>query len=64
MERFKLREINEVGFSVEYDLKISNKYADVENFYDIRIIKSALENIIKVTKLSAKGSLGQVKTAP
>jgi hypothetical protein len=64
MERFKLKEINEVEFRVEYDLKISNKSEAVENVYDTRDINSALENIRNVTKLSAKESVGQVKTAP
>jgi hypothetical protein len=34
MEIFKLKEINEVEFREECDLKISNRFAAVENLYD------------------------------
>jgi hypothetical protein len=64
MERFKLKEINEVEFREEYDLKISNRFAGVENLYYTGDINIALGNIRKITKLSATESLGQMKTAP
>jgi hypothetical protein len=64
VERFKLKEINEVELREEYDLKISDRFAAVEDLYDTGDINSSLENIRKITKLSATGSLGQMKTAP
>ena len=51
-------------FREEYDLKISNRFAAVENLHDTGDTNSALENIRKLTKLSATDSLGQMKTAP
>jgi len=64
MERFKLKEINEVEFREQYDLQISNRFAAVENLHDTGDTNSALENIRKLTKLSATHSLGQMNTAP
>ena len=51
-------------FREEYDLKISNRFEAVENLHDTGDTNSALENIRKLTKLSATDSLGQMKTAP
>jgi hypothetical protein len=64
MERFKLKEINEVEFREQYDLKIPNRIAAVENLQDTDDTNSALEKIRKLTKLSATDGLGQMKTAP
>ena len=56
MERFKLKEINEMEFKEKYDLKISNRFAAVQNLYDTGDINSALENIRKITKQSGRES--------
>jgi len=64
MERFKLKEINEVEFREQYAFKISNRFEAVENLHDTGDTNSALENIRKLTKLSATDTLGQMKTAP
>jgi hypothetical protein len=48
--RWKLRE--------QCQIKISNRFAALENLRDRKDINRALENILENIKISAKGSLG------
>ena len=34
MERFNLRKLSELGVTKEYQIKISNRFADLENLND------------------------------
>jgi len=53
-----LRKLNELEVRKQYQMKISNKFAALENLSDSEDIHRALENIKENTKTSAKDSLG------
>jgi hypothetical protein len=57
--RFDLRKLNNGEVKKEYQVKISNRFAALENLDDNVDILSALENIRENIEFSAKESLGQ-----
>ena len=58
VERFNLRNLNELEVMKQYQIDISNSYAALENLRDNEDINRVWENIKENTKTSAKGSLG------
>jgi hypothetical protein len=44
-ERFNLRKINELEIRTQYRIKISNKFAALQNFSDSEDVTRALENV-------------------
>ena len=58
MERFNLRRLNELEVRKQYQIKISNKFAALENFSDSEDMNMAWENIKENIPTSAKKSLG------
>jgi len=58
VERFNLRKLNELQVRNQYQIKISNKYAALENLNDSKDINRAWENIKENIKISAKEILG------
>jgi len=58
MERFNLRKLSELKVSTQCQIKISNRFAALENFNDREDIKRVWENIKQNIKTTAKGSLG------
>jgi hypothetical protein len=61
VERFNLRMLNELEVRKQYQIKISNKLAALENLNDSEGINWAWENIKEIIKISAKESLGLYK---
>jgi len=57
VERFKLRKLNELEGRKQYQIKISNRFAVLENLNDSGKIHRVGENIKESIKFSAKGSL-------
>jgi hypothetical protein len=60
MERFNLRKLNELEVRKQYQIKISNRFAVLENLSDSEDINRAWENIKENVKIRAKESLGLV----
>jgi hypothetical protein len=58
MERLNLRKLSEMEVRKQYQIKISNRSAALENLNDSKDINRAWENIKEDTKTSAKDSLG------
>ena len=58
MERFNLRKLSELKVSIQYQIKISNRFAALENSNDRKNKNMAWENIKENIKTSAKESLG------
>jgi len=58
VKRFNLRKLNELEVRKQYDIKMSNRFAALENLNDSEDINRAWENIKENIKTSAKGSLG------
>jgi hypothetical protein len=56
VERFNLRKLNELEIRKQYQIKISNKFVDLENLSDCEDINRAWENIKENIKTSAKES--------
>ena len=61
MGRFNLRKLNELQVRNQYQIKISNRYAALENLSDSKDINRAWENIKENIKISAKEILGLYK---
>ena len=61
MERFNLWKLSELEVRKQYQIKISNRFAALENLSDGEDIKRAWENIKENIKTSAKESLGLCK---
>jgi hypothetical protein len=61
VERFNLRKLNEQEVMEMYQIKISNRFAPLEDFNDSEDINRAWENIKENIKTSAKESLGMYK---
>ena len=57
MERFNLRNLNELEVRKQYPIKVSNKFAALENLSDGEDINRAWRSIKETIKTSAKGSL-------
>jgi hypothetical protein len=57
-ERFNLKKLSELEVRKQYQIKISNRFADLENLNVSEDINRAWENIKESTKISAKESLG------
>ena len=57
-ERFNIEELNELGVRKQYEIKITNRFATLENLSDNKNIKRAWENIKENIKSSAKESIG------
>jgi hypothetical protein len=60
MEVFNLRKLNELEVRQEYQIKISNRFATLENLCDNEDINRAWENIKENIKTSAKERLRSV----
>jgi hypothetical protein len=61
IEKFSLRELNEVESKEEYRVEILNRFAALENL-DVEVdINRAWETVRENIKISAKGSLGCYK---
>jgi hypothetical protein len=58
VERFNLSKRNELRVRNQYQIKISNRYAALENLSDSKDINRAWENIIENINISAKEILG------
>jgi len=61
VEISNLRKLNELQVRKQYQIKISNRFAALENLSDSEDIHRALENIKENIKTSAKDSLGLYK---
>jgi hypothetical protein len=57
-ERFNLKKLSELEVRKQYQIKISNRYAALENINVSEDINRAWENIKESIKISAKESLG------
>ena len=57
VERFNLRQLNELEVRKQYQNKISNRFAALENLSDGEDINRAWDTIKKNIKTSAKDSL-------
>jgi hypothetical protein len=57
-ERFNLKNLSELGVRKQYQIKISNRFAALENLNVSEDINRAWENINDSIKISAKESLG------
>jgi hypothetical protein len=57
-ERFNLRKVNELEVKKQYQIKVSNRFAALENRSDSEDINRAWENIKENIIISAKESLG------
>ena len=58
VERFNVRKLDELEVRKQYEIKISYRFAVLENLSDRKDINRALENITENIKISAKESLG------
>jgi hypothetical protein len=56
--RFNLRKLSELEVRKQYQMKISNRYAALQNLNGTEDINRALENIKENNKTSVKESLG------
>jgi 50S ribosomal subunit-associated GTPase HflX len=61
VQRLNLGKLNELEVRKQYQIKISNKFAALENVNDCENINRAWEDIQKNIKTSAKDSLGLYK---
>jgi hypothetical protein len=61
VERFNFRKLNELKVRKQYQNKISNRLAALENLNYSDDINRAWENIKEENKISAKESLGLYK---
>ena len=58
VERFSLRKLNELEFRKQYQIKISNRIAALENLRDGDDMNRAWENVKENIKTSTEDSLG------
>jgi benzoyl-CoA reductase/2-hydroxyglutaryl-CoA dehydratase subunit BcrC/BadD/HgdB len=58
VERFKLRKLNELELRKQYQIKISNRFAALENLSDSEDVNRGWENVQENIKTSGKESLG------
>jgi hypothetical protein len=58
MQRFDLRKLNDTYVKEQYQVKITKRFAALENFDDNVDMNSAWENIRENINISAKESLG------
>jgi hypothetical protein len=58
VERLNLRKLNALEVLKNYQIKISNRFAALENLSDSKYIKRHWENINENIKISVKDSLG------
>jgi len=58
VERFNARKLDELEVRKQYHVKISYRFAVLENLSDRKDINRAWENITEIIKISAKESLG------
>jgi hypothetical protein len=58
MQRFDLRKLNDADVKEQYQVKITNRFAALENRDDNVHMNTAWENIRENIKTSAKESLG------
>ena len=56
-ERFNLRKLNELEVRKQCQIKISNRFAALENLSDSKDINRAWENIKENIRTAAKGSI-------
>jgi len=54
VERLNLRKLNELEVRKQYDIKISNRFATLENIWDSEDINRAWENIKENIQISGK----------
>jgi flagellin-specific chaperone FliS len=58
VEKFNLRKLSEVEVRELYQIKISNRFAGLDNLSDSEDINRAWENIKQSNKITAKGNPG------
>jgi hypothetical protein len=58
VERFNLKNLSELEFRKHYHIKISNRFAALENLSDSMDINRAWDDIKENIKISGKESLG------
>ena len=58
VERFNLRKLSELEYRKQYHIKVSNRFAAVQNLHVNKNINRAWENIQENIKTSPKESLG------
>jgi hypothetical protein len=61
VERFNLKKLSELEVRKQYQIKISNRFAALENLNVSEDINMAWENIKESIKISAKESLSCMK---
>ena len=61
MERFNFRKLHELMVRKQYQIKISKRFAALENLSDSKDINRAGEDIKENIKTSAKWSIGEYK---
>ena len=61
VERFKLRKLNELKVRKQYQIKITHRFAALENLSDSKDVNRVWENIQENIKTSVKESLGLYK---
>jgi hypothetical protein len=61
MQRFDFRKLNDAKVMEQYQVKITNRFAALENFDNDVVMNRAWENIKENIKISAKESLGHYK---
>ena len=57
VEGFNIRKLNELEVRKQYQIKISNRFAALENLNDSKDINMAWENIKENIRMSAKESV-------
>jgi hypothetical protein len=63
VERFNLKQLNEEEVKEQYQIKIKNKFAALENLDDNGDINRAWETIRENIRISAKESIGLCESA-
>jgi 50S ribosomal subunit-associated GTPase HflX len=58
VERFNLKKLSELEVLKQYQIKICNRFAALENLNDSEVVNRAWENVKENIKTSAKESLG------
>jgi hypothetical protein len=64
MKRFNLKELDDGGVKEQYQVKISNKFANLENLGDDMDINRAWESNTESMKASATENLGYYELKP
>jgi hypothetical protein len=61
VERFNLRKLNELEVRKQYQIRISNRFAALENVSDSEDINRAWEHMKEIVRTTANESLSSVR---